>query len=274
MDVGPLRDALTAVLGVLTGALSGAFGVGGAVISTPGIRALGVSATLAVGTTLPSIFPSAVSGAWRYRREGLLDRTAIVLTVPTGLVLSIVGALLTEVVPGEGHLLMLATAALLAFTAVRMARPPAPAPAAPEADAVFDVEGAVPDHRARRRSRIAFAGVGGVAGLLSGLLGIGGGVVMVPGFVQLAGLPIKAAVGTSLVCVGAFALPGTVTHAVLDNIDWRVALFLTATVIPGARLGAHLALRASDVNLRRAVAVFLGLVSLLYAGGEVAALVN
>ncbi|MBA2626167.1 MAG: sulfite exporter TauE/SafE family protein [Acidimicrobiia bacterium] len=269
MDAGPLRDALTAVLGVFTGGLSGAFGVGGAVLSTPGIRLLGVSASLAVGTTLPSIFPSAVSGAWRYHREGLLDREAILLTVPTGLAASIVGALLTEVVPGDGHLLMLGTAALLAFTAVRMARPAA-VPPEPEGD----VEAIPDDAEPAGRSRLAFAGVGAVSGLLSGLLGIGGGVVMVPGFVQLAGLPIKAAVGTSLVCVGAFALPGTITHGVLGNIDWRVALFLTATVIPGARLGAALALRASDVALRRAVAIFLGLVSLVYAVGEVGALVS
>ena len=62
MDPSPLRDVLTTVVGVGTGVLSGLFGVGGAVISTPGIRALGASAALAVGTTLPSIIPGAASG--------------------------------------------------------------------------------------------------------------------------------------------------------------------------------------------------------------------
>jgi len=268
VDAGPLRDVLTAVLGFFTGVLSGAFGVGGAVLSTPGIRALGVAPIVAVGTTLPSIFPSAATGAWRYSREGLIDRTAVVLTVPTGLVASVVGALLSEQIPGGGHVLMLCTAGLLLFTAVRMARPPS-APAAPEAD----VE-AAPAHEGGHRSRVAFAGVGVVAGLLSGLLGIGGGVVMVPGFSQIAGLSIKSAVATSLVCVAAFAIPGTVTHAVLGNIDWRVALILTVAVIPGARVGAALALRASDLGLRRAVAVFLGLIAVLYAVGEVVSLAS
>jgi uncharacterized membrane protein YfcA len=268
VDAGPLRDVLTAVLGFFTGVLSGAFGVGGAVLSTPGIRALGVAPIVAVGTTLPSIFPSAATGAWRYSREGLIDRSAVLLTVPTGLVASVVGALLSEAIPGGGHVLMLFTAALLLFTAVRMARPPA-APAAAEAD----VE-AAPSHEGGHRSRLAFAGVGVVAGLLSGLLGIGGGVVMVPGFSQIAGLSIKSAVATSLVCVAAFAVPGTVTHAVLGNIDWRVALILTVAVIPGARVGAALALRASDIGLRRAVAVFLGLIAVVYAGGELASLAS
>lgn len=268
MDPGLLRDVLTGVLGLFTGALSGAFGVGGAVVSTPGIRALGVAPIVAVGTTLPSIFPSAATGAWRYQREGLIDQTAVLLTVPTGLVASVVGALLSEQVPGDGHVLMLLTAGVLLFTAVRMARPPA-APVAPEAD----VE-AAPDHEGGHRSRLAFAGVGTVAGLLSGLLGIGGGVVMVPGFSQVAGLPIKSAVATSLVCVAAFAVPGTVTHAVLGNIDWGVALVLTVTVIPGARIGAALTLRASERGLRRAVAAFLGVVAFVYAVGELASLAS
>jgi uncharacterized membrane protein YfcA len=267
VDPGPLRDVMTAVLGVFTGALSGAFGVGGAVISTPGIRALGVPALMAVGTTLPSIFPSAISGALRYHRERLVDREAVVLTVPVGFVAAIVGALLAEVIPGEGHVLMILTALLLGFTAYRMAvsarqvRPPA------EGTATAD-----PDEPAGTRSRPAFALVGGIAGLLSGLLGIGGGVVMVPGFHSIAGLSIKSSIATSLVCVATFALPGTVTHALLGNIDWRVALFLTATVVPGARLGAALTMRADDRRLRLAVAGFLGAISLLYAGGEIAAL--
>jgi uncharacterized membrane protein YfcA len=268
VDPGPLRDALTAVLGFFTGVLSGAFGVGGAVLSTPGIRALGVAPLIAVGSTLPSIFPSAATGAWRYSREGLIDRSAVLLTVPTGLVASVLGALLAGAIPGNGHVLMIFTAGLLMFTAVRMARPPA-APAAAEAD----VE-AAPDHEGGSRSRPAFAGVGLVAGLLSGLLGIGGGVVMVPGFSQIAGLSIKSAVATSLVCVAAFAIPGTITHALLGHIDWRVALILTVAVIPGARVGSALALRASDVGLRRAVAVFLGVISVVYAVGELASLAN
>ena len=51
MDASIFRDALTALAGIATGVMSGTFGVGGAVISTPAIRALGFSAALAVGTT-------------------------------------------------------------------------------------------------------------------------------------------------------------------------------------------------------------------------------
>ncbi|MBK9179308.1 MAG: sulfite exporter TauE/SafE family protein [Acidimicrobiales bacterium] len=263
MDPGPLADVLTVLLGVATGVLSGAFGVGGAVISTPGIRLLGASALVAIGTTLPSIIPSSVSGTIRYRPEGLIAWKAVAWTAPTGIAAAVGGALLSPVIPGEGHWLMVLTALLLGYTAFRMGRQ-----AAVHARAGGPPAGPPAVHDAPGR----YAAVGVVAGLLSGLLGIGGGVVMVPGFNQLAGMPLKAAIATSLVCVGIFAVPGTITHAALGNIDWRFALLLAVGVIPGARLGAALAVRAADQRLRLAVAGFLGLIALLYAGGELAVL--
>jgi uncharacterized membrane protein YfcA len=95
---------------------------------------------------------------------------------------------------------------------------------------------------------------------------------MVPGFSELARIPLKTAISTSLVCVGLFAVPGTVTHAGFGDIDWRTAALLSVGVVPGARLGSHLAMRATDRRLRLTVAAFLGLTALVYAGGELAAL--
>jgi uncharacterized membrane protein YfcA len=59
---------------------------------------------------------------------------------------------------------------------------------------------------------------------------------------------------------------------VLGGVDWRFAIALSVAVIPGARLGAHLAIRAGDQRLRRAVALFLGAVAVIYAAGEIGAL--
>ncbi len=119
MDPSPLRDALTVAAGVVTGILSGAFGVGGAVISTPFVRGLGASATIAIGTTLPSVIPSSISGSLRYSRERLIAWTAVVWVVPVGIVCAIGGALATEIIPGDGHLQQLVTAGFVAFTAWR-----------------------------------------------------------------------------------------------------------------------------------------------------------
>jgi uncharacterized membrane protein YfcA len=65
MDVGPLRDLVTILLGLATGVLSGLFGVGGGVISQPGMRLLGLEPLVVIGTALPVIIPGAASGAIR-----------------------------------------------------------------------------------------------------------------------------------------------------------------------------------------------------------------
>ncbi len=257
MDPGPLRDALTLVAGLATGALSAAFGVGGAVISTPAIRALGASATIAIGTTLPSILPGAAIGTARYVREGLVDWRVVAWAVPGGVAGSVAGSLSSHAVPGNGHLLMLLTAALLAFTAARMARP------APATDDQTTNE--VP-------AATTLAAIGFAAGVLSGLLGVGGGIVMVPGFHELARVPLRRTIATSLVCVGCLAIPGTITHALLDEIDWRFAALLAVAVVPGARIGAALTMRSTDRRLRLAVAAFLGAIAVIYAMGELLAL--
>lgn len=300
MDPGALRDALTAALGAGTGVLSGLFGVGGAVVSTPGIRALGASAAIAVGTTLPSIIPGAATGARRYWRAGLIDHRAVIATAPVGIVAAVGGSLLSNAVPGNGHLLMLATAGLLGFSAYRIGQTPA-APRSEAPTAVVptasgspsetvrqrrletgaepaptgalvpaDLELTSPDHLPRPLVR--FGVVGAVAGLLSGLLGIGGGIVMVPGFTQLGRMGVKEAIATSLVCVGLFAVPGTITHALLGDIDWRFGLWLAAGIVPGARLGAALTLRIAEQRLRPIVAAFLGVTAIAYAASETVAL--
>jgi hypothetical protein len=255
--------------------MSAAFGVGGATISTPGIRALGASAFVAVGTTLPSIIPSAVSGTLRYMREGLVDWEVVKWAAPIGVATSILGSLLSHVVPGNGHWLMIATALLLGGTAWRMRKPP-PRSAVEEAEAESDSAVAASSVRQHtfHRSSVAVAAVGAVAGTLSGLLGIGGGIVMVPGFNQYVGLRLKETIATSLVCVGIFAVPGMITHAFLGDIDWRFAILLAVGVIPGARIGAVLAIRADRVVLRRVVALFLLAIAVIYLVGEVNALVR
>jgi uncharacterized membrane protein YfcA len=270
MDPGLARDALTAGAGVLTGILSGLFGVGGAVISTPAIRALGASAAVAIGTTLPSIIPGAASGALRYRRDDLIDRRAVLSTAPAGVAAAVAGAVVAEGVPGDGHLLMLLTAALLAVAGVRMIQAvQADAPPAPESDAEAIASQASdhPPHPLRR-----YVAVGTVAGFLSGLLGVGGGIVMVPAFSQLLGLTVKRAIGTSLACVAVFAVAGTVTHGLEGGIDWRFGLLLAVGTIPGAQVGAALAIRADDDRLRRVVGTFLCATAAIYAAGELAAL--
>lgn len=264
MSAGPLRDALTLLLGVVTGALSGMFGIGGAVVSQPGLRALGAAPLVAVGTTLPSILPGALSGTIGYHRARLVDWRAVVLTAPVGVSAAVGCSFLAHAIPGDGHLLLLVTAALLGSTALRMVRGGPDEPGE---------EGDRPP-ASPRGSAPALSAVGLAAGALSGLLGIGGGVLMVPAFSQLVGFPLKRAIATSLACVGVFAVPSTVTHALLGDVDWRFALWLTIGVVPGAWLGARITIVTAERRVRLATAVVLGLVALVYAGSELPALLE
>lgn len=278
MDVGPLRDAVTVVLGLATGTLSGVFGVGGGVISQPGMRLLGLAPLAVIGTALPVIVPGAAVGARRYAREGMIRWDAAAATIPVGVVAAVAGGLVAEHVPGDGHLLQLATAALLGLSSYRMVRSARPVtgdedePLA-ETDAPEALLPPLDHRRGEQRHRVPrFVGIGLLAGGLSGLLGIGGGVLMVPAFIALGGLTVKPAIATSLVCVGVFAVPGTLTHALQGHVDWRVAAALALGAIPGARLGAALAIRATDHRLRVVVASFLGATAVLYALAELRAL--
>lgn len=253
-----LQFFFSLLVGFGAGVLSGMFGIGGAVISTPAIRVLGATALQAVGSTLPSILPSSISGSLRYRPEGLIKGRVVLWVSAFGVPASVVGSRLSDAVPGNGHVLMLMTAALVAYTAYRTA---------------------FPTQRSLERGgdglhdepwRLAVIGV--AAGALSGLLGIGGGILMVPAFSAWVGLPLKQTIGTSLMCVGIFAIPGTLAHWYLGHIDWTFAIGLAIGVIPGARIGAQWTINAEDRRLRYTVGAMLGAIACVYALGELLAL--
>ncbi|MFZ4584364.1 MAG: sulfite exporter TauE/SafE family protein [Acidimicrobiia bacterium] len=268
---------LTVLAGVGAGILSAMFGVGGAVVTTPAIRVLGATPLEAVGSTIPSIIPSAAVGAWRYQREGLVRWDVVWRTIPVGVVVAVLGGPLSHAIPGRGHIQMIATAALMAFTAYRMAvgarRPAVTAVALeavqPEAAPVLEapVELVEPAGDART-SWTLYGSIGAVAGALSGILGVGGGVILVPAFTELGRLPFKVATATSLVCVGMFGAVSMVSHTFAGDINWWYALALTVGVIPGARLGTTIALRVTSYSLQVGFAWLLGVLAVLYGATE------
>ena len=253
--VTPLEAILTVLVGLAAGILSGLFGVGGGIVMTPGLTALGgIAPIIAVATPLPVILPTAAVGAFTYHRAGEVDIRAAAWISLTGSAASAVGALLTQVV--NARLLLVATAALLAWQSVQILR---------GRSRTTDVsELPIPAW--------TLALVGVAAGLLSGLLGIGGGLVIVPALAGMLGVPLKRALGTSLVAVVVLVIPGTIVHAALGNIDWAAALFLVLGSLPGARLGATVALGTKERTLRLMVGSFLALVAVVYGIQQVVAL--
>ena len=255
----PVIFVLVLVAGFFTGVLSGLFGVGGAVISTPAILLLGATPLQAVGSTLPSIIPSSISGTLRYARDGLVHRQVVLWTGGSGAAASAIGALASDQIPGRGHVQMMLTASLMGYTAWSTGR------------GTRSDGGPIGAPNFGRGRLLA---IGGAAGILSGFLGVGGGIMMVPAFTALVRLPLKAAIGTSLACVGIIAIPGTAAHQLLGNLNWFYAIPLMITAIPGARVGAHFAINASERALRITVASILGVIAVAYGTVETLQLIG
>jgi uncharacterized membrane protein YfcA len=210
-------------VGLASGTLSGAFGIGGGVITTPAIRLLlGGSAMSAIATPLPVIIPTALAGATGYARRGLADVRAGLTLGAWGALAAVGGAVLAGVVGGS--VLLLVTALLLGYMAVDVtlqARTAASSGAgageasvrvAEEGPLTADggalplsVRGGGPDalgvHLVTDGSLrspavgappgVKLAVLGVITGLYSGLLGLGGGFVMVPALMRFFGYPAK-----------------------------------------------------------------------------------
>jgi len=277
--------AATLVLGFGSGVLAGMFGIGGAVLTTPSIRVLGATPIQAVGSTVPAILPASISGAYRYAKEGLVHWRVGLICGFTGGVFAALGAKASDLI--DAHYLMVLTAGLMAFSGISVIRsakiigsvPAGPAVgaegesaemfASARVDDPTDLDQLAPDAHLGVGLLVA---VGAIAGGIAGLLGVGGGIVMVPAFTGILRLPMKLAVGSSLVAVAIFSIPALITHTVLGHIDWKFALPLMVGVIPGAQVGARLSFASSDVLVRRLFGWCVLGFALVYGVSEVLAL--
>lgn len=244
------------VIGFAAGFLSGQFGIGGGMITAPAIRLLlGGSELVSIGTPLPVIIPTTITGVIAYARRGLLDLRAGLAIGAAGLAFSALGAWLTSVLGGAVALTVMAVLIVwMALDMLQLALRPEPPAATTEG------------HGKRRESWVWLGVIGIAAGLSSGFLGLGGGFVVVPVLVRFLGFEAKRAVGTSLVVVLMLAVPGTITHYVLGHVDVSLALCLSLGAIPGAVLGARVTAGARERTARLAFAVML-----LSVGGFLAA---
>jgi hypothetical protein len=100
-----------------------------------------------------------------------------------------------------------------------------------------------------------------LAGLMAGLLGIGGGVIKVPLMVLLLGLPMKVAVGTSCLMVGITALFGFWGHFFAGHFEFKAALIPALVVFAGAQAGSRISIKVDKILLKKIYAIFLFLIS-------------
>ncbi len=251
---------LPALIGLSAGLLSGMFGVGGGVLTTPALRLLlDAPALIAVGTPLPVIIPTAAAGAYAYSRRGLADVRSGLSIGAWGAVASVGGAYLSDLVGGS--IVMLATAGLILFMAGDMIS---------QALGRKTTQPRITEHHPRRGLALVVLGV--ITGLYSGFLGLGGGFVLVPLLARWFDYPIKRAIGTSLVCIAVLAVPGSITHLVLGHVDINLAVALMVGVVPGALIGARLTSVASERAIQIGFAALLVVTGVMLAANEIVGL--
>lgn len=271
-------------LGLGVGLLSGMFGVGGGFLTTPLLIVYGIPPTVAAASAASQVTGASVSGVFAHLRRGGVDMKMGGVMVGGGVLGSLAGAILfrwlqatgqIDTVIGVIYVIMLGSIgsmmgreSLQAIGAVRRGEPA----------------------RARRRrhhpliaalpfrtrfyasglyiSPLAPALLGFGVGILTVLLGIGGGFILVPAMIYLLGMATGVVVGTSLFQTLFVTAAATMVHATTTKaVDIVLAALLLVGSVTGAQFGARLAQRARPEYLRLALAVMVLLVAIRIALG-------
>ncbi len=249
---------LAILAGLATGLVLGLFGSGGSIIALPALLyLLHVEPKSAIAMSLGVVAVTATVSALDNWRRGLVDgRVALVFGL-FGVAGTFAGArlgLLTPVVIQLGLFALVMYAA--AWRMLRPARTIAPlAGGAPKPDGNVVAIGGYQDFFSPRMGHIALHGI--VVGVLTGLVGVGGGFLIVPALVLLSGIPMKTAVGTSLAIVAAKSYAGFAGYMGGVPIDWALMGGFTAITVIGSFAGAHFSTRISQDALKKAFAWFL-----------------
>ena len=235
-----------ALLGALTGLLSGLFGIGGGVVLVPLLTIfLGYQQRLAAGTSVAAILPAAIVGGVGYALQGNVDWIAAVLLAAGIVVGAQLGSYLLSKVP-TGFLRWLFMVFLLGV--------------------VVSLWFVVPQRESAIDMTVPLGGglvlLGLLTGVLSGLLGVGGGVIVVPALMFFFGANDLVAKGTSLIMLIPGSISGTIGNAKRRNVDLRGALVLgiAASVLSplGSVLATHITPFASNVAFSLLLAFVLG----------------
>jgi uncharacterized membrane protein YfcA len=269
-------------LGFVVGILSGMFGVGGGFLTTPLLIFYGIPPTVAVASATTQITGASVSGVMVHMRRGGVDLKMGLVMISGGLLGAFVGAAVFRVLQASGqidvvigclYVLILGSIGALMLKDALVALGHLPAALA----------GNQPRHNRwvaslplRWRfyssglyiSPLAPFALGFAAGILTWLLGIGGGFILVPAMIYLLGMAARVVIGTSLVMVLAVSAAATMVHALTtQSVDIVLAGLLLLGGVVGAQYGALLTLRIKPDLLRLALAVIILVVALRMAAG-------
>ena len=231
--------ALAALVGLSLGLLGG----GGSILTVPiFVYVLGFAAKPAIAMSLPVVGTTSLVGALGHWRAGNVDLRAALLFGGIAMIGAYAGARLAVFVPGNVQLIMLAV--LMLAAAVSMLR--------------SGRRSATTGEPTTTRPSVGLLAVIGLAvGLTTGLVGIGGGFLVVPALVVLGKVPMKQAVGTSLLVIAMNSAAGFAGYLGQVEIAWGFTAAFTAIAVAGIIAGTYLIRFVSPAALKRGFAVFL-----------------
>jgi uncharacterized membrane protein YfcA len=245
---------------IAAGGFGSLVGIGGGLIIVPVLSiALGYDVKVAIAASLFGVIATSLSASPRYIRSGIADRRLGLLL----LVAATLGGLTGGLTAGQldGRILALLFGLLLAGVALHMLQqirePSVPPPIDDDlggygfvSSYVEPTSGELVTYQARRIA--PGAAVSFVAGNISGLLGVGGGVINVPTMNVLMHIPIRVATTTSTYMLAATATASAVVYLASGQLDPLLAAPVALGVIIGARIGARVSMRVSQDTLRLA----------------------
>jgi uncharacterized membrane protein YfcA len=271
----PATFMLTAFgISISAGLLGSLLGLGGGIIVVPALTLLlGVDIRYAIGASIVSVIATSSGAGAAYVRDRLVNiRVAMFLELATT-VGALAGAFLAGVVSGRWLYLIFAVA--MGYTAAAMWRHNDDKRShPPRADGLADtlaLHGGYFDPMAGQeigyrvhRSALGF-GLSGIAGALSGLLGIGGGIIKVPAMALGMGIPIKVATTTSNFMIGVTAAASAGVYFTRGDVDPFIAAPTALGVLVGSVLGTRLMRRIRGSALRAAFTAVLIVVAVQMA---------
>jgi len=269
---------LIVALGGLVGILSGMFGVGGGFLTTPLLIFYGIPPAVAVASATTQITGSSVSGVYAHARRGGVDFKMGGVMIAGGTAGSLVGAFLFRLLQASGqidlvigflYVVLLGSIGMLMLRDAVIALGWVPAPEASlEKPRHVRWVAALPMRwrfysSGLYLSPLAPLALGFLAGILTVLLGVGGGFILVPAMIYLLGMAARVVVGTSLVMIIAVSAVTTMVHAMTTQaVDIVLAALLLVGGVIGAQYGAVLATRLRPDLLRLALSIIILLVAL------------
>ena len=268
-------------LGGLVGVLSGMFGVGGGFLITPLLFLVGIPPAVAIATSANQIVASSFTSLLGHLRRRSVDLWMGTVLLIGGLAGSTMGVALFNVLKAQGqadllvrlsYVLFLGTVgALMLWESVR-ASWRARAGAAPRRQRHNWVH-ALPFKTRFRVSGLYISvlpplAVGLLVGILSAVMGVGGGFILVPAMIYLLGMPTRVVIGTSTFQIIFVTAYSTLLHAVTNGtVDVVLALLLIGGGVVGAQAGSRLGTRMRPEHLRLALALLVLAVGLHLALG-------